>query len=81
MAPEHGRNAALENCNIYREEMGSPGAVAAVAGGAGGAAAGTRFALAAIAKDLDGGQEDGPGDEEDEKDIEPHIRLPPTTSR
>ena len=62
--------------------MGSPAtAVAAVAGGAAAAAAGAAFAPAAVAKDLDGGQEDGRGDEEDEKDIEPHIRLPPTASR
>ena len=57
---------------------GSP--PAAVAGGAGSAAAGTAFAPAAVPKDLYGGQDDGPGDEENEKDIEPHTTLPPTAS-
>ena len=62
--------------------MGSPAAaVAAVAGSAGGTAAGTGFPLAAGPDDRAKGQEKGRGNEEDEKDIEPHIRLPPTTSR
>ena len=61
--------------------MGSPGAVAAVAGGAAAAAAGAGFSLTTGPNDRAKGQEKGRGDEEDEKDIEPHIRLPPTASR
>ena len=48
--------------------------------GAGLAATGTS-SFAAVADDLEDGQEDGGSDEKDQYYVEPHVRLPPTTGR
>ena len=80
--PGHGAKHGFDEAQYIWNGMGLPGtAAAAVAGHAVGAAAGTTFAPATVPDDLHDSQQDGRSDEQDEKDIEPHIRLPPTASR